>query len=90
MKVAKFTKEEIADLLLCRYLQRHLPGDSIEMSRWRHSTSSTTKDTLLVKNEDGVKVPVRKILTQVGLGTIFSDIVQDNPRIRNKVGRVGR
>jgi hypothetical protein len=36
-----------------------------------------TKDTLQVKNADGEKVLVRKILTMVGLGTIFSDIVRD-------------
>ena len=29
---------------------------------------------------------VRKTLTMVGIGTIFSDIVRDNPTIRNKVG----
>jgi hypothetical protein len=29
---------------------------------------------------------VRKILTMVGLGTIFSDIVRDNPTIKNTVG----
>ena len=27
-----------------------------------------------------------KVLTQVGLGTIFSDIVRDNPEIKGKVG----
>jgi hypothetical protein len=26
------------------------------------------------------------VLTQVGLGTIFSDIIKDNPTIKNKVG----
>jgi hypothetical protein len=45
-----------------------------------------TKDTLQVKNADGEKVLVRKILTMVGLGTIFSDIVRDNPTIKNTVG----
>jgi hypothetical protein len=45
--------------------------------------SPNTKDTLQVKNE---KVLVRKILTRVDLGTIFSDIVCDYPTIKNKVG----
>jgi hypothetical protein len=45
-----------------------------------------TKDTLQVKNADGETVLVRKILTMVGLGTIFSDIIRDNPTIKNKVG----
>jgi hypothetical protein len=44
-----------------------------------------TKDTLQVKNADGEKVLVRKILTMVSLGTIFSDIVRDNPTIKNTV-----
>jgi hypothetical protein len=35
------------------------------------------KDTLQVKNADGKKVLVRKVLTQVGLGTIFSNIVHN-------------
>jgi hypothetical protein len=48
--------------------------------------SPNTKDTLQVKNVDGETVLVRKILTMVGLGTIFSDIVRDNPTIKNKVG----
>jgi hypothetical protein len=46
--------------------------------------SPNTKDTLQVKNADGETVLVRKILTMVGLGTIFSDIVRDNPTIKNK------
>ena len=45
-----------------------------------------TKDTLQVKNDNGDKVLVRKILTMVGLGTIFSDIVRGHPTIKNKVG----
>ena len=45
-----------------------------------------TKNTLKVKNANGEKVLVRKNLTMVGLGTIFSDIVQDHPTIKNKVG----
>jgi hypothetical protein len=45
-----------------------------------------TKDILKVKNADGEKVLVRKILTMVGLGTIFSDTVRDNPTIKNTAG----
>jgi hypothetical protein len=48
--------------------------------------SPNTKDTLQVKNADGENVLVRKILTMVGLGTIFSNIVRDNPSIKQKVG----
>jgi hypothetical protein len=48
--------------------------------------SPNSKDTLQLNNADGEKVLVRKILTQVGLGTIFSDIIRDNPSIKNKVG----
>ena len=48
--------------------------------------SPNAKDTMKVKNADGEKVEVRKILTMVGLGTIFSDIVRDNPTISKKVG----
>lgn len=44
------------------------------------------KDTLQVTNANGEKVKVRKMLTMVGLGTIFSDIVRDNPTIKNNVG----
>ncbi len=44
------------------------------------------KDTLQLKNTNGTKVPVLKVLMQVGLGTIFSDIVKNNPTIKNKVG----
>ena len=29
---------------------------------------------------------IRKVLTQVGLGTIFSDIVRENPVLKGKVG----
>ncbi len=49
--------------------------------------SPNMKDTLQVKNADVEKVLVRKILTMVGLGTIFSDIVRDNPTIKNTVGK---
>ena len=45
--------------------------------------SPNIKDTVQVKNE---KVLVRKILTTVDLGTIFSDIVRDYLTIKNKVG----
>jgi hypothetical protein len=47
--------------------------------------SPNARDTLLLKNADGKKVAVPKLLTQVGLGTIFSDIIKDNPTIKNKV-----
>ncbi len=47
--------------------------------------SPNTKDMLKVKDADGEKVSVRKVLTQVGLGTIFSNIVRDNPTIKGKV-----
>jgi hypothetical protein len=49
--------------------------------------SPNAKDTLLIKNEEGEKVPVWKILTQVGLGSIFLDIVRENPTIKHKVGK---
>ena len=45
------------------------------------------KDTIQVKNSVGEKLGVRKILTMVGLGTIFLDIVRDNPAIKKKVGK---
>ncbi len=45
-----------------------------------------TKDTLQVKNANGEKVVVQKIITMVGMGTIFSDIVRDNPTIIKNVG----
>jgi hypothetical protein len=48
--------------------------------------SPNARDTLQVKNADGKKVAVPKLLTQVGLATIFSDIIKDNPTIKNKVG----
>ncbi len=48
--------------------------------------SPNARGTLQVKNADGKKVAVPKLLTQVGLGTIFSDIIKDNPTIKNKVG----
>lgn len=48
--------------------------------------SPNAKDTLQVKDDDGEKVLVRKVMTQVGIGTIFSDIINDNPTIKNNVG----
>jgi hypothetical protein len=48
--------------------------------------SPNARDTLQVENADGKKVAVPKLLMQVGLGTIFSDIIKDNPTIKNKVG----
>ena len=40
-----------------------------------------------MKNADGKIILVRKILTMVGIGTIFSDIIRDNPTIKNKVDK---
>ncbi len=37
--------------------------------------SPDARDTLQLKNADGEKVAVPKLLTQVGFGTIFSDII---------------
>jgi hypothetical protein len=48
--------------------------------------SLNARDTLQLKNTDCEKVAVPKLLMQVGLGTIFSDIIKDNPTIKNKVG----
>jgi hypothetical protein len=48
--------------------------------------SPNAKDTLQVRNAEGKKEPVRKVLTQAELGTIFSDIVRENPVIKGKVG----
>ncbi len=49
--------------------------------------SPNSKDTLQHKNEDGEIVLVQKVLTQVGLGSIFSDIVHKHPTIKNRVGK---
>jgi hypothetical protein len=49
--------------------------------------SRNAKNTLQVKDADSEKVSVRKVLTQVGLGTIFSDIARDNPTIKGKVSK---
>jgi hypothetical protein len=48
--------------------------------------SLNARDELQVKNADGKKVAVSKLLTQVGLGIIFSNITKDNPTIKNNVG----
>jgi hypothetical protein len=48
--------------------------------------SPNLKDTLLLKNAEGEKVAICKILTMVGLGMIFSDIIKENPTIKNRVG----
>jgi hypothetical protein len=48
--------------------------------------SPNARDTLQLKNADGEKVAVPKLLMQAGLGTIFSDIIKDNPTIKNKMG----
>jgi hypothetical protein len=44
--------------------------------------SPNAKDTLQLKKTDGEKVVVSKVLTQVGLGTIYSNIIKDNPTIK--------
>jgi hypothetical protein len=41
--------------------------------------SPNTKDTLLVKNADGETTAVRKILTMVGIGTIYSEHCTQSP-----------
>jgi hypothetical protein len=48
--------------------------------------SPNSKDMLQHKNADGEIVLVQKVLTQVGLGSIFSDIVREHPTIKNQVG----
>ena len=45
------------------------------------------KDTLQVKDVNGDKVSVRKVLTQVGLGAIFCNIIRDNPTIKGKASK---
>ena len=47
--------------------------------------SPNSKDTLQHKNEDGEIVLVQKVLTQVGLGSIFSNNVCEHPTIKNRV-----
>ncbi len=48
--------------------------------------SPNSKDKLQLINAEGEKVAVCKILTMVGLGMIFSDIIKENPTIKNRVG----
>ncbi len=48
--------------------------------------SPNARGMLQVKNVDGEKMAVPKLLMQVGLGPIFSDIIKDNPTNKNKVG----
>jgi hypothetical protein len=48
--------------------------------------SPNVRGTLQLKNVDGKKVAVPKLFRQVSLGTILSDIIKDNPTIKNKVG----
>ncbi len=48
--------------------------------------SPNARDILQVKNAGSKKVAVSKLSTQVSLGTIFSDIIKDNPTIKNNVG----
>ena len=45
------------------------------------------EDTLQVKNAYGKKVSVCKMLVQVGLGTVFSNILPEHPLIKGKVGK---
>ena len=45
------------------------------------------KNMLQVKVVDGKKVSVCKVLAQVGLGTIFFNIVHNNLTIKGKVGK---
>jgi hypothetical protein len=59
----------------------------MEFNNHTHVIMSPNRtDMLQLKNADGKKVLVPKVLTQDGLGTIFSDIVNDNPTIKNKGG----
>jgi hypothetical protein len=50
------------------------------------TVSPNTRDTLQLKNADGKKVAVPKLLMHVDLGIIFSIIIKDKPTIKNKVG----
>jgi len=47
--------------------------------------SPNSKDMLQMANADGEKFRVRKIMTIVGMGTIFSDIFRDNPTIKKQL-----
>jgi hypothetical protein len=42
-----------------------------------------TKDKLQLPNTSGEKITVCKILLMVGLGTIFLEIIYDDPTIKN-------
>jgi hypothetical protein len=57
---------------------------SIRHSPYEYKCNTITTPPYV--NADGKKVAVPKLLTQVGLGTNFSDIIKDNPTIRNNVG----
>jgi hypothetical protein len=48
--------------------------------------SPNSKDRLQTKNAEGEKIFIQKVMTMVGIGTIFSDIVRDNPTIKTTVG----
>ena len=49
--------------------------------------SPNTKEKLRVKNADGVIILARKILTMVGIGTIFSDINAITQQSKTKLGK---
>ena len=48
--------------------------------------SPNSKDRLQTKNAEGEKIFIQKVMTMVGIGTIFSDIVRENPTIKTTVG----
>jgi hypothetical protein len=48
--------------------------------------SPSAKNMLQLKNVDSKKVADPKVLTQVGLGAIFFNIIKDDPTIKKKVG----
>ena len=48
--------------------------------------SPNSKDRLQTKNAEGEKIFIQKVMTMVGIGTIFSDIVRVNPTIKSTVG----
>jgi hypothetical protein len=48
--------------------------------------STNGRYTLHLKNADGEMVAIPNFLTQVSLGTIFLNIIKDNPTLKNKVG----
>ena len=45
--------------------------------------SPNSKDRLQTKNAEGDKIYIQKVMTMVGIGTIFSDIVRNNPTIKS-------